>query len=108
MRVCALERLALGANCHDWSDAGSDAGGVGGSHDDERTCGTGRGGAQGCVCEQPKVVGDQQPVAHAAADYTRHSIVAVMEEPVTAMIVASPDPDPQRDLLASLQLPLLI
>ena len=103
MRVCALERVTLGSNCHDRINAS-----VGESHEDEQTCGTGRGGDSRCVCEQPKLVGDQQPVAHAAVDLTHQSIVAVVEEPVATTMVASPDPDPQRDLLASLQLPLLI
>jgi hypothetical protein len=32
----------------------------------------------------------------------------VVEEPASHIAAAAPDPDPQRDLLASLQLPLLI
>ena len=104
VRVCALQRVTLGSNCHDWNNAS-----VGGSHDDERTCGTGGSGDQRCVCEQPKVVGDQHAAVHAPNDFTDHSVVvAVVEEPVATMMVAAPDPDPQRDLLASLQLPLLI
>jgi len=103
MRLCALERAAFGTNCHDQAKSNLD------DHGDERTCGTGAGRDTGCVCEHPKLVGDQQLISHAAVDLTGHAVVAeVVEAPVIVTIVAARDPDPQRDLLASLQLPLLI
>jgi hypothetical protein len=107
MRHCAVERVALGSNCHDVLLDRS----PGDGHADEWACGTGTGRDAGCLCEQPKgAVG--APAHHAAAavpDRTDVLVrVGVVEEPASHIAAAAPDPDPQRDLLASLQLPLLI
>ena len=109
MRLCALERVTLGSNCHDRESSG-----IGGSHDDtddEHTCGngTGAGGEQRCICEQPKIVGGQQRAAYSAVDLNGHVVVVTVVEDATAgTTFAIPDPGPPRNLRASVQLPLLI
>jgi hypothetical protein len=104
MRLCAIERVALGSNCHDRAKVS-----IIDDHEDERTCGSGGDRDQRCICEQAKTVGNHQPASHATDDLTGQTIlVGFVQEPAAVTMVTAPDPDPQRDLLASLQLPLLI
>jgi hypothetical protein len=58
----------------------------------------------------PKVVGgERQTTARAPVDEFDAAVIAVVIElPLVAVTPPVCDPDPQRDLLASLQLPLLI
>jgi hypothetical protein len=104
VRLCALERAAFGASCHD-----QEAAGIVQTHGDELTCGSDGGGGQRCICEQPKVVADQQPAPRIPVAVAGCTVVtSVVQVSSPSMTVRPPASDPQRDLLASLQLPLLL
>jgi hypothetical protein len=101
MRVCGIERVAFGSNCHEWSGAGTFESG----HDSEPA-----GNPLTCICEQPKAVGHQSSqVADHALDW---NVIAsapfTLEIPATRAILLAVDPDPQLHLRASVHLPLLI
>lgn len=102
VRVCALERVALGVNCHDFAVGGTHA-----SHGDEHGCGTdGRGG--GCVCERPTVVGHHQP-AQVVVDWQVHGRIApVVHLPVCVAMHRDRDAEPERCAVGLWRLPLLI
>jgi len=115
LRVCALERVAVGSSCHDWhADVGA-----GESHAAEQRCGSSTAGGGGagatggehqCVCAQPKVDAQHNPqTANAAPDWANLSVVVAVcpASASPARIPALPDPDPNRATPATLQFPLL-
>jgi hypothetical protein len=102
LRICALERVAIGSSCHEWDTQAV----LGDSRGEEHST----GGEHECICEQPKVDGQHDPQGvKSPLDWANLSLAAVV--PVTASttpIPSLPDPDPDRGAPVALQLPLLI
>jgi hypothetical protein len=105
MRVCALERVVFGANCHDRTDESGSAR-VG---DSERDCGTGRSEHE-CVCDQPKLVG-QHAIRSASFETAAANLpaaTAIADLRPTAFRAIQPGASSPPDLFTGLHLPLLI
>ena len=106
MRVCAIERVAIGSSCHEWDADAAFAS----SHAEEQRCGSPTDSEHECICEQPKVDGQHNPQAiKCPLDWANLSLAAVV--PVAASttpIPSLPDPDPDRGAPVALQFPLLI
>jgi len=104
LRVCAVERVALGSNCHDQDSHAV----LGDAYADEQSCDYPVDGQHDCFCERPKADAQHDPVvlkspldwAHAAVPATV-PLVAVVSDKLSL-------PDPHRSAPLALQLPLLI
>ena len=106
MRVCALERVAVGSSCHEWTAEAA----LERAHADEQQCGAPTDGGHDCICERPKVVVQHNPQAvKSPLDWANLSLVLVDPVAGPAMAIpALPDPDPDRGAPVAQQFPLLI
>jgi hypothetical protein len=105
MRVCAIEQVALGTDCHEWADAG----GFGRAHADERHCESSGEPTHACICEQPKADGQNKTELKSEFDWAHPPVALVLSRnhPLLVYCLAA-DPEPSPDSPQPLHVPLLI